>query len=100
MTQKVVPVQVNKVWEKRHTHTDYSGTSSSTYIPTAEVIILTSYDKREVKLANYPRLKRLYGDVDEEVIGERVAAVLDEDGEIVVFGESKESLMSFEEEEL
>lgn len=100
MPATAVPVQVNKVWEKRHTRKDYSGTSDTYYIPTIEVVILTEHEKRELKLDDYPWLKNRYEHVEDEVIGERVAAVLDDTGGIVIFGESKEELNSFEAEEL
>lgn len=97
---KIVPVQVDRIWDKRHTSKDYSGTGTSRYIPTARITLLTRHKEKELKLSNYPWLKKRYENEEKEVIGDRIAAIVKEDGEIMVFGESKESLKSFEEEDL
>lgn len=100
MSPDVIPVQINKIYDKRLTYTDYSGTGCSEYIPTVELVMLTRHEKMEVKLENYPWLKNRYDKKENSSIGERIAAILDEEGDILVFGESKKSLMSFEEENL
>lgn len=100
MEGHLVPVQLNKVWNKTHTTKDYAGGSTRHKVLTAKVVLFTRGEERDLELEDYPWLKQYYEENEEDAFGDRLVALLDEEDSVVVFDESKEAFHEFEEEKI